>query len=142
MTSVQERGCPCWEHPFVTSFVVLSDLSLPPKSEFSKYLNGPSKTKPLVAIVPVVATNVPKYFEEKLAEIIMTVLEAQALASTLAPAPIISEVLRDKLKAHSPDVYHEKFHMDCYNFCQQCEDYFATIGATEPTQIPFAVSFP
>ena len=31
--------------------------------------------------------------------------------------------------------------MDCYNFCQQCEDYFATAGATEPTRIPFATSF-
>ena len=31
--------------------------------------------------------------------------------------------------------------MDCYNFCQQCEDYFATAGATGPTRIPFAASF-
>ena len=31
--------------------------------------------------------------------------------------------------------------MDCYNFCQQYEDYFATAGATGPTRIPFAVSF-
>ena len=31
--------------------------------------------------------------------------------------------------------------MDCYNFCQQCEDYFATAGATGPTRIPFATSF-
>ena len=31
--------------------------------------------------------------------------------------------------------------MDCYNFCQQCEDYFATAGATGPTRISFAASF-
>ena len=31
--------------------------------------------------------------------------------------------------------------MDCYNFCQQSEDYFAIAGATGPTQIPFAASF-
>ena len=31
--------------------------------------------------------------------------------------------------------------MDCYNFCQKCEDYFVTAGATGPTQIPFAASF-
>ena len=31
--------------------------------------------------------------------------------------------------------------MDCYNFCQQYEDYFATAGATGPTRILFATSF-
>ena len=31
--------------------------------------------------------------------------------------------------------------MDCYNFCQQYEDYFATAGATGPTRILFAASF-
>ena len=31
--------------------------------------------------------------------------------------------------------------MDCYNFCQQCENYFATTRATGPTRIFFAVSF-
>ena len=31
--------------------------------------------------------------------------------------------------------------MDCYNFCQQCKDYFANAGATGPTWILFAASF-
>ncbi len=31
--------------------------------------------------------------------------------------------------------------MECYNFCQQCEDHFAICGATGPNQIPFAASF-
>ena len=31
--------------------------------------------------------------------------------------------------------------MDCSNFCQQCEDYFATAGAMRLTQILFATSF-
>ena len=31
--------------------------------------------------------------------------------------------------------------MDCYNFCQQCEDYFAIAKAMGPTRIPFAASF-
>ena len=30
--------------------------------------------------------------------------------------------------------------MDCYNFCQQCEDYFATAGTTGPIRILFAAS--
>ncbi len=48
---------------------------------------------------------------------------------------------RDKLKAKTPDVYRGRSHMECYNFCQQCEDHFATCGATGPNQIPFATSF-
>ena len=31
--------------------------------------------------------------------------------------------------------------MDCDNFCQQCENYFATVGATGPTWISFATFF-
>ncbi len=31
--------------------------------------------------------------------------------------------------------------MECYNFCQQCEDYFATYAATGPNRIPFGASF-
>ncbi len=47
----------------------------------------------------------------------------------------------DKLKAKTPDVYYSRSHMECYNFCQQCEDHFATCGATGPNRIPFATSF-
>ena len=31
--------------------------------------------------------------------------------------------------------------MDCYNFGQQCENYFATAGAMGSTRISFAASF-
>ncbi len=47
----------------------------------------------------------------------------------------------DKLKAKTPDVYRGRSHIECYNFCQQCEDHFATCGATGPNRIPFATSF-
>ena len=32
--------------------------------------------------------------------------------------------------------------MDCYNFYQQCKDYFAIVGAMVANKIPFATSFP
>ncbi len=48
---------------------------------------------------------------------------------------------RDKLKAKTPVVYCSRSHMECYNFCQQCEDHFATCGATRPNRIPFVTSF-
>lgn len=44
-------------------------------------------------------------------------------------------------KAKSPDVYRESFYIECRNFCQKCEDYFAITGVTEPNQIPFAAFF-
>ena len=112
--------------------VSLSDSSLPPKSESSEQPNRPWGLKSLAA-----ATSIPKYSKYDLQWILKVVLEAQAPA----PAPVISKVPRKKLKSRSPDVYYGKSHMDYYNFCQQCEDYFATAGATGPTQIPFATSF-
>ena len=38
-------------------------------------------------------------------------------------------------------MYRGKSHMEYYNFCQQCEDYFATDRAKGANQIPFATSF-
>ena len=149
MTSVRGRGRPRRERPSVTPSVTPSvappDSSPPPESgdELSDQPAGPS-TKPPVANAPA-ATSVLKYSEDDLQRILKAVLEARAPvpapapvlapapAPVLAPAPIVAEAPREKLKARSPDLYRGKSHMDCYNFCQQCEDYFATVGATEPT---------
>ena len=45
------------------------------------------------------------------------------------------------LKARFPETYLKKFHMDCYHFCQQYEDYFKTLDANEMNRIPFIASF-
>ncbi len=45
------------------------------------------------------------------------------------------------LKAKTPDIDRSRSHIECYNFCQQCEDHFATCGTTGPNQIPFVTSF-
>ena len=45
------------------------------------------------------------------------------------------------LKAKTPETYSGKSHMDCYHFCQQCEDYFKTSGATGMNCIPFTATF-
>ena len=130
MTSVRGRGRPRRERPSVA----LPDSSPPPESEFSDQPAGPPGAKLPVAVVPAAAPAVPKYNEEDLQRILKTVLEARA--------PTTSEEPRDKpLKARSSDVYRGKSHMECYNFCQQCEDYFATAGARVANRIPFAASF-
>ena len=147
MTSVRGRGRPRRKCSSAAPSVTPLDSSPPPESgdELSDQPAGPL-TKPPVANAPAAANSIPKYSEDDLQQILRTVLEAQVPAPTPvpapapAPAPIVAEAPRKKLKARSPDVYLEKSHMDCYNFCQQCENYFATAGATGPTRIPFAAS--
>ena len=146
MTSVQSHGCPRQKRLSVALSITLLDFSPPPKSgdELFDQPAGSSGAKPL-ANTPAAVTSVPKYSEDDLQQILKAVLEAWAPISTLVPAPVpafvVSKVPREKLKARFPDVYYEKSHMDYYNFCQQCEDYFATARAMGPTQILFAMSF-
>ena len=64
-------------------------------------------------------------------------LEAQVTSWTkVDPKP-----RKQPLKARFPDLYYDNLHMDCYQFCQQCEDYFETAGAKKPNKIPFALLF-
>ena len=45
------------------------------------------------------------------------------------------------LKAKTPETYSRKSYIDCYHFCQQCEDYFETSSATGMNYISFAATF-
>ena len=40
-----------------------------------------------------------------------------------------------------PEVYYDKSHLDCYHFCQQCEDHFETAGATGCNRTLFTALF-
>ena len=57
------------------------------------------------------------------------------------PAPIQAELREQPLKARFPDLYYGNSHLDCYRFCQQCEDHFDTAKASGPNRIPFAALF-
>lgn len=46
-----------------------------------------------------------------------------------------------RLKAWFLDLYYGKSQMGCYSFCQRCEDYFETAGATGSNRILFAALF-
>ena len=159
MTSVRGRGCPYRKRLSVASsvapFVAPLNSFPPPKlgDELSNQPAGLSGPKPPITNAPA-ATSILKYSENDLQRILKAILEAKALVpapasvSALVPtsvpaptlAPIVAETPQEKLKARSPDVYHGKSHMDCYNFRQQCEDYFATVGAMRATRITFAAS--
>ena len=137
MTSIQGRSRPHQEHPSVA----LLDSSLPPKSELSKQPIGPSKVKPPVTVVAIAATNVIKYTKNDLQRIFKTILKAQTLAPVPASTLVTSKESRNKLlKARSSGVYCRKFQMDCYNFCQQSENYFTIAEATETNRISFVTS--
>ena len=56
-------------------------------------------------------------------------------------APLALELQERPFKAWFPDFYYGNSHMDCYRSCQQCEDYFETIGAKELNRILFAALF-
>ena len=156
MNSVRGRGRLRHKRSSATPSVAPPDSSLLPESgdKLSDQPAGPL-TKPPVANAPAVTNSITKYSEDDLQRILKIVLEARvpapapvltlapvpAPATAPAPAPIVAEAPCEKLKACSLDMYRGKSHMDCYNFCQQCEDYFATIGVTGPTRIPFAASF-
>ena len=152
MTSIQGFGHSCLERPFVApsvTFFIASLDSSPPLESGDKLSDQPakfSKAKPLVN-APVAATNIPKYSKNDLQRIFKAVLEAWASVPVFTPAPapipalVISKIPREKLKVCSLDLYRRKSHMECYNFYQQYEDYFATVKVTGPTQILFAVFF-
>ena len=67
----------------------------------------------------------------KFMKVFMETTQAQALA----------EPREQPLKARSPKTHSGKSYMDCYHFCQQCEDYFETSGATGMNCTSFAASF-
>ena len=151
MTSIRGHGRFRCEHSSVAPSIAPLDFSLP--SELGDKLfdqpAGPSGTKPPVVNTPVAVTSIPKYSKDDLQRILKTVLKARvpaptpvlAPASTPAPVPIVAETPYKKLKARFPDVNRGKFYIDCYNFCQQWEDYFATARATGLIRILFATSF-
>ena len=118
MTSIRGRGRSCRKRTSKD----LSESLLPPES------NHDEAPINLLAEPPIT-----KYTEEDLQKIFRMVFKARALPF---------DGPREKpLKARSPDVYCVKSHMECYNFCQQCEDHFATAGAKSPNRIPFTAFF-
>ena len=63
------------------------------------------------------------------------------IETTQAQAQALAEPRECPLMARTPETYWGKSHMECYHFCQQCEDYFETSGASGMNRTPFAASF-
>ena len=58
-----------------------------------------------------------------------------------AKGPSNDELRESPLKTRFPDLYTEKSQMDCFHFCQQCEDHFETARATGTKLTSFASFF-
>ena len=69
----------------------------------------------------------------------------KAYLETQMPGWIVPKIdlkpCKQLFKARFPDLYYSNLHMDCYQFYQQCKDYFKTVGAKGSNRIPFAASF-
>ena len=63
------------------------------------------------------------------------------MKTTQAQTQALVEPRERPLKARTPETYWGKSHMECYHFCQQCEDCFKTLGATGMNRTPFTASF-
>ena len=106
---------------------------------------------PTPAVAPVVAplaasgpadSSVVRYSEDDFQRILRIVLDSRPLAPVPTPAALHYEGPCERLlKARFPDIYWGKTHLECYNFFQQCEDHFATAGATGSNQVPFVTTF-
>ena len=90
---------------------------------------------PAPPLASAAANLAAKYSAKHLQKILKTILEAKA------PAHQPESLCEKLLKGQAPDLYRDKTHMKCYNFCKQCEDNFATAVATEMNRILFAATF-
>ena len=79
---------------------------------------------PTPAPVTIPATA-PSSDTELFKQFMKAYLEAQVPSQT----EVDLEPCEQPLKARFPDLYYGNLHMDCYQFCQKCEDHFETAGA-------------
>ncbi len=143
MTSVRRWGCPA-QRDQATKASTGPSSNRSDDGDYEDHKNPLGSNKPRPFKAPTKPSTTPPqacpllvlhnpgakwYSQQNLDKIIQTFLHISKGGS------------RDKLKVKTLDVYHSRSHMECYNFCQQCEDNFATCRATKPNRIPFAASF-
>lgn len=86
--------------------------------------------KPLIRCSETLEFDVVQFTKRNLQQIIQLILQALILKKWSS---------KNKLKAKSLDVYCAKSHLEYYNFCHRYKNYFATVKATRPNKIPFAI---
>ncbi len=101
---------------------------------------GPSALGPVPApaSAPVALPN--DLFQEFMRTCIERVRD-QAPAAPAAPAAEARDDIDRPLKPRNPDLYYGNSQMECYYFCQQCEDHFEVVGLLGHKRVLFAAGF-
>ena len=131
--------CPCRNPPPNGEDKLVGDLLGAP----TEGSNTPTTSPPVSrAQTPAFAQALAPPFNERFFQQFMKAyLENQNENQALSLTPIQEELRKQPLKARFLDFYYKNSHLDCYCFCQQCEDYFDTARVSGPNRIPFAASF-
>ena len=111
-------------------------------------LTPPSAPAALASAAPASAATAPSatLTEDLFRKYMQAYLEdcqnpALAPAPSLPPADALEETSDRPLKARNLLLYHGNSQMECYYFCQQCEDHFGTARAKGHKRVHFAASF-
>lgn len=127
MISIQSHGRLCREY----LFIALPNLF--PTPELGHKLSDKLRYKSFHYCYPYYYTPCPQYTVDNLQQIFKTILKAQTLT-------ILEDPWYKPLKAYLLDIYYGKSLIECYNFYQQCEDYFTIVGVKKTNQISFTTS--
>ena len=129
------QGLRSWKN-VPPSTVSLSKLEQPASPEGTPALNDVGPPDAPAPDAPVLAPGpAPTSTNELFKQFMKPYLEAQTSASAQV------EPWEQPLKACIPDFYYGNSYINCYRFCQKCEDHIETAGANGPNRIPFAVLF-
>ena len=107
-------------------------LPAPPLTD-SRVSTPTASCTPILAPAPVPA--LAKYTNADFHQFMKVFMDAQGRSKTHKGPQ------KSFLKARFPNLYYGKSHMDCYQFCQQCENHFETASTTGPNRVLFAALF-
>lgn len=136
-------GQPCKIHGYILAYSLSSTQSgsTLPFDNFDKISEPLILSGHLIPALDASSTtlSIAEYIKKNLKFIFKMVLETQA--STPASLIFLEGLRKYFLKTWFLKVYTRENQIDCYNFCQQCEDHFTMVRAKNPNQIYFANSF-
>ena len=108
-----------------------------PSGALNKGSNTPTPSLPVFRA----QTPAPPLVLSSIEELCQQLLKTYAATVKLLEQNHGSGLCKKPFKARFSDLYYGNLHMDCYRFCQQCEDHFKTAGASGPNCIPFTALF-
>ena len=119
------------------SISAVSHTPTPAPAQIPALAHAPTPTP-----APASAPGLPgRYTDEDLQRVTKLALELFVKGQEHGQLQANSAPCEQPLKARFPDLYYRNSHLDCYRFCQQCEDHFKTVEANGPNQVSFAASF-